>query len=52
MKIICIGLNYKNHIEEMHHEFPQNPVFFLKPDSSLLKNNKAFMLRSKHEGRF
>ena len=43
MKIICIGLNYKDHIEEMHHEFPQNPVFFLKPDSSLLKN-KDFWL--------
>lgn len=43
MKIICIGLNYKNHIEEMHHEFPQNPVFFLKPDSSILKN-KDFWL--------
>lgn len=43
MKIICIGLNYKDHIKEMHHEMPQNPVFFLKPDSSLLKNKNFWL---------
>ena len=44
MKIICIGLNYRKHAEEMGWELPAEPVVFLKPDSSLLKNNKPFFL--------
>ncbi|HNQ67277.1 MAG TPA: fumarylacetoacetate hydrolase family protein [Bacteroidales bacterium] len=44
MKIICIGHNYKKHIEELNSPYPEKPVFFLKPDSSLLKNNKNFYL--------
>jgi acylpyruvate hydrolase len=44
MKIICIGLNYRNHAMEMGLPIPEEPVVFLKPDSSLLKNNKPFFL--------
>jgi len=44
MKIICIGRNYKEHIEELHNELKGEPIFFLKPDSSLLVNNKPFFL--------
>ncbi len=44
MKIICIGLNYRKHAVEMGRSFPEEPVVFLKPDSSLLKNNKPFFL--------
>ncbi len=44
MKIICIGQNYKKHIEELNSSFPIEPVWFLKPDSSILKNNKDFYL--------
>jgi len=44
MKIICIGLNYRNHALEMGWPIPAEPVVFLKPDSSLLKNNKPFFL--------
>jgi 2-keto-4-pentenoate hydratase/2-oxohepta-3-ene-1,7-dioic acid hydratase in catechol pathway len=44
MKIICIGLNYRNHASEMGWNLPEEPVVFLKPDSSLLKNNKPFFL--------
>ena len=44
MKIICIGLNYRNHALEMGWSLPQVPVVFLKPDSSILKNNKPFFL--------
>ena len=44
MKIICIGLNYRKHAMEMHRPFPSEPVVFLKPDSSILKNNKPFFL--------
>jgi len=44
MKIICMGLNYRKHCQEMGWEYPTVPVVFLKPDSALLKNNKPFFL--------
>lgn len=44
MKIICIGLNYRKHAIEMGWDLPEEPVVFLKPDSSILKNNKPFFL--------
>lgn len=44
MKIICIGLNYLDHAREMGRKLPDRPVVFLKPDSSLLKNNKPFFI--------
>jgi 2-keto-4-pentenoate hydratase/2-oxohepta-3-ene-1,7-dioic acid hydratase in catechol pathway len=44
MKIICIGLNYRKHAMEMGWTIPVEPVVFLKPDSSILKNNKPFFL--------
>src|SRR5512133_3472022 len=44
MKIICIGLNYRKHALELGRPLPVEPVVFLKPDSSILKNNKPFFL--------
>jgi 2-keto-4-pentenoate hydratase/2-oxohepta-3-ene-1,7-dioic acid hydratase in catechol pathway len=42
MKIICIGRNYAEHAKELKNEVPQEPVFFLKPDTALLKDNAPF----------
>ncbi len=42
MKIICIGRNYAEHARELNNAVPTEPVFFLKPDTSLLINNKPF----------
>ena len=42
MKIICIGLNYKSHIEELNKTVPQSPIFFLKPESALTQRNRPF----------
>lgn len=42
MKIICIGRNYAEHAKEMKSEVPTEPVFFMKPDTALLKDNEDF----------
>ncbi|MFN8208780.1 MAG: fumarylacetoacetate hydrolase family protein [Bacteroidales bacterium] len=42
MKIICIGRNYIDHAKELKNPVPKEPVFFMKPDTSLLINNKPF----------
>ncbi len=43
MKIICIGLNYANHIKEMKSfKTDAEPVFFMKPDTALVIDNKPF----------
>ncbi|KAI8897059.1 hypothetical protein BC833DRAFT_615221 [Globomyces pollinis-pini] len=36
-KIIGIGWNYSNHAKEMMIKVPKEPIFFLKPSSSLTK---------------
>jgi 2-keto-4-pentenoate hydratase/2-oxohepta-3-ene-1,7-dioic acid hydratase in catechol pathway len=35
-------MNYARHIEEFAGEIPRNPVFFLKPETALLRNNQPF----------
>lgn len=42
MKIICIGRNYAEHAKEMKSEVPTEPVFFMKPDTALIKDGEAF----------
>lgn len=47
MKIICVGQNYQAHNKEMNRPLSdgnEDPVLFLKPDSSLLKDNKPFFI--------
>ncbi|MBF2707557.1 fumarylacetoacetate hydrolase family protein [Flavobacterium soyangense] len=44
MKIICIGRNYVNHIEELRNERPTEPVIFMKPDSAVLLKQHPFVI--------
>ena len=44
MKIICIGRNYVNHIEELKNERPTEPVVFMKPDSAILLKQHPFVI--------
>lgn len=46
MKIICIGRNYADHIAELENEKPENPVVFLKPDTSILLKGQPFFIPS------
>lgn len=43
-KILCIGRNYAAHIKELNSAKPQQPFFFLKPSSSVLKPNSGPLL--------
>lgn len=44
MKIICVARNYAAHAREMQHVVPEQPVFFLKPDTALKRKNLPFFL--------
>ncbi len=46
MKIICVGMNYVSHNNEMNHTLlkEDEPVIFLKSDASLLKDGKPFYI--------
>lgn len=46
MKIICVGRNYVDHALELQNPVPEEPVFFLKPDTALLRNNAPFFYPS------
>ena len=42
MKIICIGRNYAEHAKELNNAIPTEPVYFMKPDTALLKDGEPF----------
>jgi len=54
-KIVCIGKNYRRHVEEMGGAVPPAPTLFLKPPSALLRPGGTIELppdsaRVEHEG--
>ena len=44
MKIFCIGRNYQSHAEEFKTPLPDEFIFFMKPDTALLRNNAPFYI--------
>lgn len=42
MKIICIGRNFAEHAKELKNDIPEDPLFFLKPDTALLKEKEFY----------
>ena len=42
MKIICIGRNYIEHANELNNPVPDNPVFFMKPESAIIRAGLPF----------
>lgn len=43
-KVICAGLNYKDHARELDMAVPAQPVFFLKAPSSIIGNGSPILL--------
>jgi 2-keto-4-pentenoate hydratase/2-oxohepta-3-ene-1,7-dioic acid hydratase in catechol pathway len=45
-KIVCVGKNYRDHAAELGGEVPQEPLFFLKPSSSVIGPGEPIRLPS------
>ena len=43
MKIICIGRNYIEHAKELNNPVPTKPMFFVKPDTALLRTHTFYL---------
>ena len=35
-KVVCIGLNYKDHAAEQHKALPEEPLIFIKPSTAVI----------------
>lgn len=53
-KIICLGLNYRDHAKETAANLPKEPIIFMKPRTALLgpygKIEKSFVKELDYEG--
>ncbi len=43
-KIVCIGRNYRDHAKELGNDVPVEPLFFLKPSTSVIADGEAIVL--------
>jgi len=43
-KAVCVGLNYRSHIEEMGEKLPEEPTLFLKPRTAVIGPNDSILL--------
>lgn len=35
-KVVCVGLNYRDHAEELNMDIPDEPILFLKPPTTVI----------------
>ncbi len=43
-KIVCVGRNYSEHAKELGNAVPREPLLFLKPPSSVIRNGDSIVL--------
>jgi 2-keto-4-pentenoate hydratase/2-oxohepta-3-ene-1,7-dioic acid hydratase in catechol pathway len=43
-KIVCLGVNYRPHAQEMHSSLPSNPLIFLKPATAVIGPDDPIIL--------
>jgi 2-keto-4-pentenoate hydratase/2-oxohepta-3-ene-1,7-dioic acid hydratase in catechol pathway len=43
-KIVCVGLNYKDHAAEQHKPLPTEPMLFLKPSTAVIRNGEPIRI--------
>lgn len=39
-KIVCLGLNYRGHVEETNNPLPEEPIYFEKASSAIIAHNQ------------
>ena len=42
-KIVCVGLNYRDHAEELNMALPDEPILFLKPSTTVIGNEDSII---------
>jgi len=48
-KIVCVGINYRAHAQEMGHDLPAEPVIFLKPPTAITGPNGEIHVPAGHD---
>jgi 2-keto-4-pentenoate hydratase/2-oxohepta-3-ene-1,7-dioic acid hydratase in catechol pathway len=48
-KIVCVGLNYRRHAEELGKALPTEPLIFLKPSTAVIPNGAPIELPASSE---
>jgi acylpyruvate hydrolase len=43
-KVVCVGLNYRSHLEEINERVPEYPILFHKAATSLIGHRQAIVL--------
>ncbi|MEP6998851.1 MAG: fumarylacetoacetate hydrolase family protein [bacterium] len=43
-KIVCVGRNYAAHAKELGNDVPKEPLLFLKPPSSIIRNGASIRM--------
>ncbi len=43
-KLICIGVNYRDHAKEFGKEVPEEPIIFMKPESAVIGDSDPILL--------
>lgn len=43
-KIVCVGRNYSEHAKELGNAVPKEPLLFLKPPSSVIRDGEAIVM--------
>lgn len=42
-KVVCVGLNYRDHADELEMTLPSEPLLFMKPSSSVIATNSKII---------
>ena len=45
-KVLCVGLNYRDHAAEMNKPLPQAPMLFMKPNTAVIAHNEEIVYPS------
>ncbi len=43
VKVVLVGLNYRDHAKELEMDIPENPILFLKPPATVIAHKQKIM---------